>query len=152
MHVKCFTQCRTHSKCSEKGCLLFLCIGHENLPGSIYQKLSHCLLSLCEYRMPGAGSEPWCCPGTLRAEQSTQASGLDLVFTSARFLVCEKPSLKSRAVPSQTVAHEVCIFTEFSSHSLMPVHGLGPSPLSFLLSSSSSTSKLLGFTIFQRGR
>lgn len=64
-------------------------------------------------------------PGAPGAEQSPQAAELELVSTSARFLVCGKPSLKSRAGLRQTVAYGVCIFTEFSSHS---VHSPGPNP------------------------
>lgn len=45
---------------------------------------------------------------------STQATGLDLVSTSAGFLDCGKPSLKSRSDLRQIVAYGVCTFTEFS--------------------------------------
>lgn len=35
MHIKCLEQRRAHSKCSEKGCSLFLCVSHTNIPGSM---------------------------------------------------------------------------------------------------------------------
>lgn len=99
--------------------------------------------------MPLPAALPPPAPRGFQAQVRTEATGLDLVSTSAGFLDCGKSSLKSRANLRQTVADGICMFAEFS-YSQMLVAGPQTLALRLLSPLLLPIFNLLGLTFFQR--